>query len=75
MIGNLRNSEMRSYEVDAQADAQLNQAMLQQFAFEPAHQSLSSRLRDWYAHVDKVEFWAGVVILGWYMAHCVLGLV
>lgn len=25
----------------------------------------------WYRRVDKVEFWAGVVVVGYYMAHCV----
>ena len=27
----------------------------------------------WYRRVDKVEFWASVVIFGYYVAHCVLG--
>lgn len=27
----------------------------------------------WYRRTDKVEFWASVVIVGYYVAHCVLG--
>lgn len=34
-----------------------------------------SRLGDWFHRVDKVEFWASVVIVGYYLAHCVLGVV
>ncbi len=31
-----------------------------------------SRLCDWYRRVDKVEFWASVVVVAWYAAY-VLG--
>ncbi len=32
------------------------------------------QVRDWYVRVDKVEFWASVVVVAWYVAH-VLGVV
>ncbi len=33
-----------------------------------------AKLLVWYGHVDKVEFWASMLVMGYYVAHCVLGL-
>ena len=35
--------------------------------------TLTSRLSNWYSRVDKVEFWASVAAIGYYLAHFVLG--